>query len=438
MNKVKKLQKKYPEFIYQDYAYRFKDADLQIWLYFLIKPDLRFKTEIIIKNIALKRFQIINKSDLENLIFHLGLIEMLNYWKLTCSPVINIKAGSLDNAQKNFLKKLIINGMGQYFYENKIDFTQKNFLQIKHAKYIKKLQKSKTFLNPKKTLIPIGGGKDSIIVLEKLKNNNNDLGAITLNPQKSQKEIIKISGIKENIFAFREIDSLLIKLNKKGFLNGHVPFSAFLSVLSLTIALLFDYKNIAFAWEKSASEPNLKYKNKPINHQWSKSLKWEKLIQNYSKNHVLENINIWSPLRNLSELEIAQKFSQLKKYHKYFLSCNNAYKKGVKNPKWCGKCPKCLFVFASLNPFMQEKELIKIFNKNLFQDKKLVPLMKELTGKSKHKPFECVGRTKENNKVFKLCVKRFKNLYPNQKLPLILKNFTKILPPPLPPQRGGR
>jgi UDP-N-acetyl-alpha-D-muramoyl-L-alanyl-L-glutamate epimerase len=424
MEKAKELRKKYPEFIYQDYAYRFKSSELQLWFYFLIKPDLRFKTEIIIKNVFPRRFQTINKPDIENLIFHLGLAEMLNYWKLTCSPNINIKAGNLDKKQKTFLRKLIINGMGQYFYQNKIDFTKRDFLQIESAKYIKKLQKSSTVLDKNKTLVPVGGGKDAAVVLEILKNKNHDLGAFVLNTQKAQKEIIKIAGIKEKIFVQREIDPLLFKLNKQGYLNGHVPFSAFLTHLSFIIALLFDYKNIAFAWEKSADEPNVRYKNKLINHQWSKSSKWEKQIQDYVKDYLLENMKIYSPIRKLSELEIAQEFAQLKKYHKAFLSCNNAYKRRVKDPNWCGKCAKCLFVFTSLYPFMEEKELIKIFNKNLFQNKSLIPLMKELVGKSKHKPFECVGTIKENNKAFKLSLKKFQDVHPEKKLPPVLMNFT--------------
>ncbi len=427
MNGAETLQKKYPEFIYQDYAYRFCGADLEVWFYFLIKPNLRFKTEVTIKNVPAKRFQMINKTDLENLIFHLGLVEMLNYWKLTCSPTINIKAGNLDKKQKTFLRKLIINGMGQYFYENKIDFTKKDFLKIESAKYIKKLSNSSTILDKNKTLVPIGGGKDAPVAIDKLqKKQNLILGAFALNPQKPQKEIIKISKIKNQIFAEREIDPLLFKLNKQGYLNGHVPFSAFLTHFSLVVALLFNYKNIAFAWEKSANEPNVGYRNKPINHQWSKSVQWENLIQAYAQEWLLKNINIYSPLRKLTETEIAQEFAKLKKYHKVFLSCNNAYKRGVKNPMWCGKCSKCLFVFVSLYPFMEEKQLIKIFNKNLFEDKKLVPLMKELTGKAKHKPFECVGTIKENNKVFQLSLKKFQNSYPAKKLPLVLNNWKRV------------
>ena len=70
------------------------------------------------------------KKELSNLIFHLGLAEMFSYWKLTCSPLIDISAGKLDNEQIRWWKDLLFKGMAQYFYENKIDFTPNNFMNF--------------------------------------------------------------------------------------------------------------------------------------------------------------------------------------------------------------------------------------------------------------------------------------------------------------------
>jgi len=49
-----------------------------------------------------------------------------------------------------------------------------------------------------------------------------------------------------------------------------------------------------------------------------------------------------------------------------------------------------------LYPFVEEKELIKIFHSNLLEKKELLPLLKELIGEKKVKPFECVGTRKES------------------------------------------
>ncbi len=122
---TEQLRKQYKEFVYKGFNYKTTGPNLKIWFDFLIKPNLNLKTEIVIKNIKKSGLK-----DIDNFVFHLGLIEMLNYWKLTCSPIINIEAGNLDKNQIAFLKKIIINGMGQYFYENKIDFTKPDFIKI--------------------------------------------------------------------------------------------------------------------------------------------------------------------------------------------------------------------------------------------------------------------------------------------------------------------
>ena len=402
---VGKLRREYPGFVYQGYSYQFSESGLRVWFDFEIGGLGNFESELVIKNLPKK----IKKEGLENLIFHLGLIEMLNYWKLTCSSEIQIEAGNLNKEQIQFLRKVIFKGMGQYFYENKIGFTKKNFLKIKTInKDQAPVKAAKIRLNPKKYLIPIGGGKDSVVTIELLKGEKRKLGSFVLNPKKPQLEIIKIANLKENIFVERKLDPKLFKLNRAGFLNGHVPFSAYLAFLSLILAYCFDYKFVAFAWEKSSNEANLKYRGRWINHQWSKSLEFEKLFYQYSKKYLLKNVEAFSAIRNFSEFEISEIFSKLERYHFAFISCNKAYKTKVKRPKWCRKCPKCLFVFTSLYPFMDEKRLIKIFGKNLFEDKKLLFLMLQLIGEKEFKPFECVGTKKESRLAFKLALNKAK------------------------------
>lgn len=401
MNKVQNLRKTYPQFIYSGYSYRFIKNNLEIVFKFETKPDLKFQTKIIVKNVKEKR-------ELDNLIFHLGLIEMLNYWKATCSPEILINAGYLNNDGLVFLKKVIFNGMGQYFYQNKINFLKKDFLKIS-VNSKGKLEVNNQRANSKKILIPIGGGKDTPTTIELLKDDKNILNSFILNPRKSQLEIVKVAKLKEVVIVERKLDKKLLEFNKKIGLNGHVPFSAFLSCLSLIVATLTNANRVAFSWEKSSNEPNIEYLGKWINHQWSKSIEFEKLFNAYAKKYLVKNIEIFSPTRNFSELQIAQIFSKLEKYHQVFLSCNNAYKIDSKNNDWCGKCPKCLSVYLYLYPFLGKENLKKIFKKNLFEDKTLIPLMKQMIGKEKFKPFECVGTIKENKRVFESIKKQNKD-----------------------------
>ena len=133
MLKYKILRKKYPEFIYRNYKYETRGGNLKISFFFEIPPDIQFRPQIIVKKLS-RTHLVLTRNVLDNLIFHLGLMEMLSYWKATCSPEIIIEAGCLNQKQINWWRRLIINGMGQFFYENKIDWRRSNFLNIRFGR----------------------------------------------------------------------------------------------------------------------------------------------------------------------------------------------------------------------------------------------------------------------------------------------------------------
>ena len=429
MKKIDFLQKKYPKFVYKKYSYRIFQNNLEIFFDFEIEPNIYFKPKLIIKNINKKQLNKIGEKALNNLVFHLGLMEIPSYWKAACSSVIEIKAGCLNKTQIKWWQNLIMDGMGQFFYENKINFRKPNFLTLKsisnNSVMAQKLQLKDRYL------VPIGGGKDSIVTFELLKKQKKELSFFSVNPTNAAKNVMKITGCKKSIIARRKIDKKLLELNRKGFLNGHTPFSAYLAFLTVLIAGIFNYKYIAFSNERSSNEGNVKYLGKVVNHQWSKSFNFEKRFRDYSKKYLIKNVEYFSFLRPLYEIQIAKLFSKYPKYFSAFLSCNEAYKtaSGTRKPikNWCGNCSKCLFVFAILYPFMQEKKLIQIFGKNLFNEKKLLLIMQELIGERNFKPFECVGTEKESLNAFYLSWKKTKT--EKSKLPLLLNYFEKkILP----------
>jgi len=422
--KVKILRKKYPKFIFESFDFKLKPKGLKISFDFKIEPDIKFHPKILIEGIKQKEVKRVGERALGNLIFNLGLIEILSYWKSTCSPEIEILAGSLTKEQIKWWKNLILKGMGQFFYENKIDF-RKKFIKIEAKGEKREIFKKN--LDPDKILVPVGGGKDSVVTIEYLKMMGKKMILFSLNPQTPHKKVIKISKIKEKVFVKRKIDKKLLELNKKGFLNGHTPFTAYLSFLSVLVACLKGCKFIAFSNERSAEEGNLKYLGRIINHQYSKTKDFERKFREYTKKYLAKKLEYFSLLRDLYEIEISALFSQFPQYFDAFLSCNEAFKtySGKKRPikKWCGKCPKCLFVFTCLYPFIGNR-IIKIFKKNLFEKKSLLPLMLQLIGKRKFKPFECVGTKKESFLAFKMSLERWKK--ENQKLPFLLKVFEKI------------
>ncbi len=430
MEKVDFLRKKYPKFIFEKYYWEILNKNLSIFFDFRIQPDIYFRPKITIENVNKKVVERLGEMVLNNLVFHLGLIELLSYWKATCSPEIEIKTGLLNEKQIRWWEDLIMKGMGQFFYENKINFRQPNFLKIITLQELNIIKTTRGQISDRfknRVLVPIGGGKDSIVTLEKLKKQKKKIGCFLVNPTEAMKKIVKVAKVEDTVVVRREIDPLLLKLNKKGYLNGHTPITAVISFLSVLTAVLFGYKCVAFSNEKSANEGNVKYLGRIINHQWSKSFEFEKKFRYYCKKYLAKNVNYFSYLRKYTELEIAKMFIKYPLYFSVFSSCNMVISKKLKK-RWCGNCPKCLFVYAILYPFLEEKQILKIFGEDFFSNKKLLPVMKGLINPEIAKPFECVGTKRESILAFYLSWKLCRGRAPN-KLPLLLRYFQdKILP----------
>lgn len=338
----------------------------------------------------------INKNLLDVVLKNLSLILGVSYWKTFCPKQIILTNYQLTKKQANFWNTVYTKGLGEFFYKNRLDF--RSLVSFPYSK-IKKRPFKQIKINNKKSILGFGGGKDSVVAVELLKKQKKDFSLFVLYHQKKPliiKEVAKIIN-KPVIWIKRIIDPQLFQLNKKrGVYNGHVPFNAILSFVALLIAIIYDFSEIITANEKDANEGNLIYLNEEINHQWSKSQDYEELFNQYVKENLSLNINYYSVLRSFDELQIAQEFSRHPQYFFYFSSCNNNFK--IINKKmtkrWCGQCPKCLFTFLVLAPFIKKETMVKIFSQNLLQKKELLRLYEQLLGLKANKPFECVG-TKE-------------------------------------------
>jgi UDP-N-acetyl-alpha-D-muramoyl-L-alanyl-L-glutamate epimerase len=238
-----------------------------------------------------------------------------------------------------------------------------------------------------------------------------------LNPREASLGTAGAAGFSEPeiLTMQRTIDPALIKLNDQGYLNGHTPFSALLAFVTLLAARISGAGHIALSNESSASEVTIP--GSDVNHQYSKSFEFENDFRTYISTHVCPDINYFSFLRPLNELQIAQIFSAFPQHFDTFKSCNA----GSKTNSWCGKCPKCLFVRIILAPFIKEERLIAIFGNEILNDPELIPILNELTGMTDEKPFECVGTIDEVNAALsRLIVDK-----DTGSLPLLLDYFKK-------------
>ncbi|MDE1988730.1 MAG: hypothetical protein KGI39_03465, partial [Patescibacteria group bacterium] len=197
----------------------------------------------------------------------------------------------------------------------------------------------------------------------------------------------------------------------EGSYNGHIPISAIIAFVGLLSAAVYGYKYVIVANEHSSNFGNLRYRGETINHQWSKSSEFEKMLQEYTRKFITPDIVYFSLIRQFYEIRVAKMFSSHKKYFSLFTSCNKNFTVSKERPNslWCGKCPKCAFAFLIFAPFLEKKELLNTFKKNLFTDKSLVPIFRDLLGFGKLKPFDCVGTFEESKAALFLSSKKFSN-----------------------------
>lgn len=317
--KFKDLREKYKEFIYDDYEIKENEKEIYIEYKFEIPSLAKFTPTIKIlkKDMDTKK---IEGNKIKNMIFSIGLIELISYWKCTCSPKVIIKCGNLNKEQKEWLKKLYFYGLGELFFTNEIETNINDFMEINCEG--EKLEVGEEEDNLNGFIVPIGGGKDSIVTLETLKVDRSKDYALIINPKPVTLECARTAGFdNDNIIeVYRTIDKELLSLNKQGYINGHTPFSSMLAFLSYFIAYITGKKYIALSNESSANESNVQ--GEKINHQYSKSFEFEQDFMHYAEKYLKGNVKYFSFLRPLNELQIAKIFSRYKKYHKIFKSCN--------------------------------------------------------------------------------------------------------------------
>jgi UDP-N-acetyl-alpha-D-muramoyl-L-alanyl-L-glutamate epimerase len=399
-DKYIQLRKENPVFVYDSYRISITPQELKLSFHFSIGEHHKFQPEIIFPKRNIKLTDRLSDIEINKLAFHIGMIELISYWKCCCSPKIIIKANHLSDDQISWWKKIYFNGLGEFFYLNGIEADIENFVEIEIASEDK--HPLSNFKLEDKILLPIGGGKDSIVSLELLKQSDSPIIPMALNLNPARERTILNSGFNKSeiVNIKRSIDPELIRLNDDGYLNGHTPFSALLAFTSLLSAVLNNCKYIALSNESSANESTVANSN--INHQYSKSFEFETDFRNYVAKYISPDIQYFSFLRPLNELQIGKIFSEFKSYFPVFRSCNV----GSKTDVWCGKCPKCLFTYIILSPFIAEEKLNSVFSKNLLDDLKLKPVFDELAGIAAVKPFECVGTVDDVNGALNLSLQK--------------------------------
>ena len=336
----------------------------------------------------------IRKEAVDRVLKLLHFVAGVSYYKAALPTEICFDEGAPSPSWAQFLHKVYRHGLGEFAHVNQLELDGLCQFSASNVEYspLDDLQ------SKDRVLTPIGGGKDSLVTIEALREAGVEQSLIQLGNAELIKNVIRATGL-PSLRISRTIDPQLIQWNKEGAWNGHVPITAILSIIMVLAALLYDFKAVVMSNEASASSANLvNDKGEEVNHQYSKSWEFEQDLNAILIQAIGPGVQYFSALRNLSEISILEKFSQYPQYFHEFSSCNrNFHIGGAKiEGRWCGDCPKCRFIFLCLAPFVSKVELLNIFGKNMLDDLTQLEGFAELAGLSGHKPFECVGEVEES------------------------------------------
>jgi UDP-N-acetyl-alpha-D-muramoyl-L-alanyl-L-glutamate epimerase len=361
----------------------------------------------------------------QRLVVYLHGLCGVSYYKAHAAHGLDLAATELDADAAAFLHEVYLHGLGEFAHVNGLDLAPR--LVFTGTDGHAPLTALPAALH-RRALVPVGGGKDSLVTVETLIHAGEPFALFAVNPKGPIAATLAASD-GAAVTVRRTLDPALLRLNAEGALNGHVPITAIVTVAALVAAAWHGYDHVVMSNERSADAGNLDADGRAVNHQWSKSSAFEGRLRAELRRAVSPDLDVFSLLRPLSELAIAERFARSFRWDAVFSSCNRNFHLTGDGPagRWCRDCPKCRFVFLALAPFVRRERLLAMFGGDVLDDPAQIEGFRELAGLAGHKPFECVGETGEAAAALALLSLRW---------PWSETAVVKALEPELAPRRG--
>jgi hypothetical protein len=343
---------------------------------------------------ALSPLGAVDDPAVSRVLLGLHLAAGTSYWK-TCIPrELVVENAALSDDDVELWNAVYTLGMGEFFYRNQID--PEGRVSFRSGTGV---DRSRPPAHPASgpSFLLWGGGKDSVVSHEIL-----DAGAEPhelLSIGRSDWEWVRRSAAVADAplrVVSRRLDAKLLEMNAAGALNGHVPVSATLAAAGTLVAVLARRPAIIASNEASASAGNASWRGIDVNHQWSKSLGFERLFRRWLRHNLEGGPEYFSLLRPLSELRIVKAFATHPEYFTAVTSCNTNFRQSGPVPqRFCLACPKCVFVSLMARPWLDDAAYHTLFGGDALADPGNLHFVEELLGVKGTKPFECVGTPDE-------------------------------------------
>jgi len=353
----------------------------------------------------------------------LHLIAGVSYYKAAVPEDIRIESYAIDADTAALLTSIYENGLGEFAYRNGLNLHGRIRFPVSADE---DMRAGTLGLRPH-ALVAIGGGKDSLVTVEALREAGLPQTVVWVGGSQLIRACAERTGLPA-LNIGRQLAPQLFEYNRQGAWNGHIPVTAVNSAILVLAAVLHGFDQVVFSNERSASYGSIIPGTGEVNHQWSKGWAFEDAFGAHVQARVAADLRYYSLLRPLSELAVARQFARTDRYDHHFSSCNRNFHILGERPvnRWCGVCPKCHFVFLALAPFMPKPRLVSIFGRNLLDEPAQMPGFDALLEYRDHKPFECVGEGRESRAAMAALAER-----PEWREDAIVERFAREIRPQL-------
>ena len=113
--KFELLRKEFGNFNYDGFSIKKGEASISICFDFSIDGLCGFHPTITIMTDNLDIINSFNSERGRSIVFSLGMVEAVSYWKCVCSENFNIRCGRINQEDKLWWKKLWFNGLSEMF-----------------------------------------------------------------------------------------------------------------------------------------------------------------------------------------------------------------------------------------------------------------------------------------------------------------------------------
>ena len=238
------------------------------------------------------RLRPVSSNLIQRMIFNIGMVTLINYWRLTDCPELIVDCCKLEDEQIKWWESFYSSLLGRTI---KVKCTGKNAIALEKIIY-----DDNDFSG---YIVPLEN-KFSCITLETLNLNRETDFCLVFNNSEIAEKCANLAGFSSN-----NIIEIIQIQDKKVIDNNSINSSALIAFLAYFLCYLLSKKYIAVSNESSSGNTQKNY---------CKSFDFENNFRQYADKYLPTPIEFFSFLRPMNKFQVAKSYAKLTKYHKLY------------------------------------------------------------------------------------------------------------------------